>query len=242
MLKTIFFLYLLSIASYAQDNSFVNLQSINIEKTKTTTKKEYTETMRDIDKLLKNIDLGYLWLAKGMLLLNDYNFNDGIIVARPAEAEKCFRKAFKRNSQLAAYYLAVSLLKQNKMLDALQVLKNKMNFIKNNLNNKYFKNIYIPLAQLYSSVVIDQNLKVKYIQKAISLSYYVGYVLKDDLVQLELSVLYAKLKKSKPSAYFLEQACLKGTSKKVVSYCKKKTVVKKKICRECEIKKELGLD
>lgn len=243
-ISIIFFLSTVSL--FSSDFSHSNVKSIkNTDASKMQTKADYYNLMEDIDKSLKVLrNLGFMWTNKGVLYLYDYKLQDGFVKADYKKAEECFSKAIENGDNNAYYFLADALLKQGKINESLAVMEKRLDALMQYKDNSLAaRKSYVLLSDFYGGVVLDYNKDIDYVHKAITYLYDSAYKYEDSVAQLQIGMLYYKINKKEQGDYFVASACTnKVKNKSVTNFCQKHiTIEQKKPCRECEMKKKLGL-
>ena len=217
----------------------------NTVKKKFMYKADYITLENKINDSLKSMpSLGYLWRVKGILYLFDYKFKDGEEKANLSRAIKCFNQGVVNNDPGSYYLLAVAYKKKGNYKKSLSILENRITDIKKFWkNSKTIKLEYTQLSNMYAGIVLDKNLDINYIHKAITYEYELAYSYMNNLAQLQVGLLYAKIGKNNAKNYFISQACLRenGENTFVKNFCKKNITINKTECKECKMKKKLHL-
>lgn len=243
---------LLVTASYATINKNDILQNNRLEQENKKMEgfksvKEHQEYLERLDKSIKELDnIGMMWAIKGLAHLFDYRYPDGEVEADLKQAEYCFAKAIENQYKEAIYLYALALHKQKedkKALNAMGVFLSELSKDKDLTPD--LSRLYIQLSNLYGGILVDGSFETADYQNGVTYIFKAADKYKNPVAQLEIGILYRKIKKKEQSDYFIIKACSNPVQHPfVVNFCKNNLEIVSKgkgECKECEMKKLLKL-
>jgi len=204
------------------------------EKTLYSSKKELFKVREEIKKAIqKSENIPFFWNSLGKTYLYGFNFKDGFVAAEPKKAEIYFKKAYELGDVNSYYLMIVASLSSGEVSKSLFLLDQALIELSSEINeNPTSLKRYTLYAHLYMSVVIENNMQIKYIHKAIDYGYILATKYEDRVAQIEIATLYRMLNKEETAKYFYKLACLDNDqeNKKVDAFCRENVeiVFKKK--------------